>query len=91
FILFPPDLEFFIDRTSERDGFNPNLEIDLTEVPAVRKDIAPLPIQATLKEALDLMNHDRLDALYIVHHNKEIAGIVTRDMVERFYTQKNNQ
>ncbi|WP_290703209.1 chloride channel protein [Amphritea sp.] len=90
FILFPPDLEFFIDRISERDGFNPTLEIDLAEVPAVRKDIAPLPIQATLKEALDLMNHDRLDALYIVHHNKEIAGIITRDMVEHFYTQKNN-
>ena len=88
FILFPADLEYFINRVSERDGFNPDLQLDLTEVPAVRKDIAPLAISATLKEALDKMNHHRLDALCIENLNHEIAGIVTRDQVEHFYTQK---
>lgn len=87
-ILFPADLEYFIKAISERDGFNPDLRLDLTEVPAVRKDIAPLPINATLKEALDKMNHDRLDALYIEKLNHDIAGIITRDQVEHFYTQK---
>ncbi|MEH6577442.1 MAG: chloride channel protein [Amphritea sp.] len=87
-ILLPADLEYFIQTISERDGFNPEFRLDLTEVPAVRKDIAPLPINATLKEALDKMNHDRLDALYIENLNHEIAGIVTRDQVEHLYTQK---
>jgi len=87
-ILFPADLEYFIRAISNRDGFNPDLRLDLTEVPAVRKDIAPLPINATLKEALDKMNHDRLDALYIEKLNHDIAGIITRDQVEHFYTQK---
>lgn len=87
-ILFPADLEYFIQAISERDGFNPDLRLDLTEVPAVRKDIAPLPINATLKEALDKMNQDRLDALYIEKLNHEIAGIITREQVEHFYTQK---
>jgi len=87
-ILFPPDLGYFIRAMSDKDGFNPELSLDLTEVPAVRKDIAPLPITATLKEALDKMNHDRLDALYIEKLNHEIAGIITREQVEHFYTQK---
>ncbi|WP_432471058.1 chloride channel protein [Amphritea sp. HPY] len=87
-ILFPADLEYFIQAISERDGFNPDLRLDLTEVPAVRKDIAPLPINATLKEALDKMNYERLDALYIEKLNHEIAGIITREQVEHFYTQK---
>lgn len=88
YILFPADVEYFIQRMSDRDGYNPELELDLTELPAVRKDIAPLSVNATLKEALDKMNHDRLDALCIIDLNDQISGIITRDQVEHFYTQK---
>ncbi|MBR9868391.1 MAG: chloride channel protein [Oceanospirillales bacterium] len=88
YILLPADLQHFIDRQSERHGFDPQLKLDLMEVPAIRKDIAPLGINATLKEALDRMNSERLDALWIQNYSKEITGTLTREQVEQFYTQK---
>jgi len=88
YILLPADLQHFIDRRSERHGFDPQLEPDLREIPAIRKDIASLGINATLKEALDRMNSERLDALWIQNYSKEITGTLTREQVEQFYTQK---
>ena len=88
YILLPADLQHFIDRRSERHGFDPQLELDLMEIPAIRKDIASLGINATLKEALDRMNSERLDALWIQNYSKEITGTLTREQVEQFYTQK---
>lgn len=88
YLLLPADLQYFLDRESELNGFNPQLELDLLEVPAIRKDIASLGINATLKEALDQMNNERLDALWIQNYSKEITGTITREQVEQFYTQK---
>ncbi|MBN0989230.1 chloride channel protein [Amphritea pacifica] len=88
YILLPADLQYFIDRESELNGFDPQLELDLLEVPAIRKDIVSLGINATLKEALDRMNSERLDALWIQNYSKEITGTLTREQVEQFYTQK---
>ncbi|WP_299202273.1 chloride channel protein [uncultured Amphritea sp.] len=88
YILLPADLQYFIDRETELNGFNPQLELDLLEVPAIRKDIVSLGVNATLKEALDRMNSERLDALWIQNYSKEITGTITREQVEQFYTQK---
>jgi len=88
YILLPADLQIFIDRESEQNGFNPQLELDLLEVPAIRRDIVSLGINATLKEALDKMNSERLDALWIQNYSKEITGIITREQIEQLYTQK---
>ncbi|UTW03533.1 chloride channel protein [Amphritea atlantica] len=88
YILLPSDLQHFIDRQAERHGFDPQLELDLMEMPAIRKDIASLGINATLKEALDQMNNEQLDALWIQNYSKEITGTLTREQVEQFYTQK---
>ncbi|SER10613.1 chloride channel protein, CIC family [Amphritea atlantica] len=88
YMMLPADLQYFIDRESELNGFDPQLELDLMEVPAIRKDIVSLGINATLKEALDRMNSERLDALWIQNYSKEITGTLTREQVEQFYTQK---
>ena len=91
YILLPADLEFYLSQAENipaPDAADP--VIALTEIPALRKDIAPLSINATLKEALDSMNHNRLDALYIIKRNQAVAGIITRAQVEHFYTQKSN-
>ncbi|MBU2966886.1 chloride channel protein [Amphritea sp. 2_MG-2023] len=88
YILLPISLKQFIEQETEQNGFNPSLELTLTEVPAIRKDIVAIGINATLKEALDRMNQQRVDALWIQNYSKEIAGILTREQVEHFYTQK---
>ncbi|WP_243432064.1 chloride channel protein [Aliamphritea spongicola] len=83
-ILLPADLETFISEHPE----DAEHDIDLMEIPALRRDVAPLSIKASLKDALDKMNHDQLDALYVCHLNQQIAGIITRDQIEHLYTQK---
>ncbi|MDO6563890.1 chloride channel protein [Amphritea sp. 1_MG-2023] len=88
YILLPASLEQFMAQQSEQPDFNAEQTLILTEVPAVRKDIAVIGINATLKEALDRMNQQRVDALWIQNYSKEITGILTREQVEHFYTQK---
>lgn len=83
-ILLPADLEAYIREHSEETG----QDIDLMEIPALRKDVSALSIKASLKEALDKMNHDQLDALYVCNINQQVAGIITREQVEHIYTQK---
>ncbi|RTE64627.1 chloride channel protein [Amphritea opalescens] len=88
YILLPASLEQFLAHEGELNDVNLEQMLTLTEVPAVRKDIAAIGINATLKEALDRMNQQQLDALWIQNYSKEITGIITREHVEHFYTQK---
>lgn len=63
--------------------------IDLMEIPAKRFDIIEIREQATLQEALGIMDENSVDALYVTRHaaNKSatILGVVTRQTVESYY------
>ncbi|HQR53430.1 MAG TPA: chloride channel protein [Burkholderiales bacterium] len=64
-------------------------EFDLLEVPAGRLQVAPIPLQATLQEALDTMDTSGVQALFVVPASawEEVHayGVVTRDHIDRSY------
>jgi len=65
---------------------------NLLEIPANRKDLADIDLQATLREALDLIDEKNVGALYVHRISaptiKRVYGIVTRKDIERYYSTK---
>lgn len=63
--------------------------LDLREVPAHRYELAPLRMQATLQEALERLDNNSADALYIEWFDKRhfwrIQGVLTRAQIEAAY------
>ncbi len=68
------------------------IDIDLLKIPADRKDIASVYLQATLEEALDTMDRESVNAVYIFRTtattNDKIYGVVTRESIESHYSYK---
>lgn len=68
------------------------LSVSLLAIPAQRKDVAPLYLQATLQEALDKFSEAKTEALYIERTVapmiKPIMGIVTRADIDNYYQYK---
>lgn len=64
-------------------------EFDLLEIPARRLQLAPLPLQATLHEALEQLERSGAEALYVERMTapgiRPIYGILTREQVESAY------
>ncbi|MET0100463.1 MAG: chloride channel protein [Sedimenticola sp.] len=64
-------------------------EVDLLEIPARRSEVAPIHIQATLQEALELLDGGGAEALYVERTTapgiKRIYGVLTRELVESAY------
>lgn len=64
-------------------------EIDLMEIPANRRDLAPIPYQATLEEAMEQFASSRAEALYVQRHAapmiQRIIGVVLRSEIESYY------
>jgi hypothetical protein len=62
---------------------------DLLEVPAVRLQVAPIQLEATLQEAFDAMEATGAEALYVPRPSASAAdpayGIVTRADIDRHY------
>jgi CIC family chloride channel protein len=83
FILRAEDLSTFIDDAEEIE------EIDLKEIPATRKDVNSILLQATLSEALDTLNNSGVQALYVNRISAplidSVVGIVTREDIESYY------
>ncbi|MEO2177487.1 MAG: chloride channel protein [bacterium] len=82
----------FILRTLDLTAFLAGAQreqIDLNEIPATRKDVAPILLQATLQEALDVLNDTGLQALYVNRISSpmfdSVVGIVTREDIESYY------
>ena len=63
--------------------------IDLLEIPAQRYQLAPLRMQASLQEAMETIDQEHAEALYIEwfdsHHYWRIQGILTREQIESAY------
>jgi CIC family chloride channel protein len=70
-------------ETAEQD------EIDLAEIPATRKDVTSILLQATLTEALDAIKESGLQALYVNRISApmidSVVGIITREDIESYY------
>jgi CIC family chloride channel protein len=64
-------------------------EIDLLKIPARRFDVAPVYLQATLQEALDLLERGPAEALFVERMTapgiKRVYGVLTREDVESAY------
>lgn len=63
--------------------------VNLRDIPATRKDVTAIMLQATLKEALDLMNESGHESLYVNRISAplidSVVGIVTRQDIESYY------
>ncbi|MFT7245676.1 MAG: CIC family chloride channel protein [Candidatus Azotimanducaceae bacterium] len=63
--------------------------VNLKEIPATRKEVSAVMLQATLKEALDIMNGSGHESLYVNRISApmidSVVGIVTRQDIETYY------
>lgn len=82
FILRSEDLENYL--TPETEG-----TVDLVEIPATRKDVTGIYLQATLGEALDALNQSGVQALFVNRISAPLmnspVGILTREDIETYY------
>ncbi len=82
------------EKFSPEDAKNnlKNVSVDLFEIPAQRKDVAPLYFQATLQEALDRFAETKTDILYVERSSglklSRILGVLYRSDVENYYQYK---
>jgi H+/Cl- antiporter ClcA len=89
----PPDLELMaaVDLVRYLQQRPPPAggEIDLMEIPAQRRDVAAVHLQATLQEALEVLDREGAEALYVQRMTApgiyRIYGILTREGVESAY------
>jgi H+/Cl- antiporter ClcA len=64
-------------------------ELDLLSLPATRYELTALRMQATLQEALELLDNSQAEALYIEWYDEDhywrIQGVLTRPLIESAY------
>jgi CIC family chloride channel protein len=78
----------------ENDGIARPIEqeIDLLAIPADRQDLASVYLQANLEEALDTMERENVNAVYIFRTtsptSEKIYGILTKEQIESHYSYK---
>ena len=64
-------------------------QIDLMDIPANRRDIAPVQYQATLEEALNEFDQTSVEALYVQRHVapmiQRVYGVVLKSDIESYY------
>ncbi|MDX1451416.1 MAG: chloride channel protein [Oleiphilaceae bacterium] len=97
-LLPTADLARFLEENeaafiaAEEDPMQERMLINLLEIPAQRKDVAPVYFQATLQEALDRFNESGTEALFVERTSapmiKRVVGIVTRTDIENYYQYK---
>ena len=74
------------DKEEKEGGVD---EIDLLKIPSRRSEVVPVPLQATLQEALELLDGSAAEALYVERMTapgiRRIYGVLTRESVESAY------
>ena len=65
-------------------------ELDLLDLPAARLQFAPIPLEATLQEAVDALDASGAEALYVVARPPSFGappayGVVTRAAIDTYY------
>lgn len=87
-LLATSDLRRFL--LAEHAPTQEHQEISLLAIPAQRKDLQPIAIQATLKEALDRLNQSGSEALYVRGWSGSIVGTLTYDDLRNYMNQQQN-
>lgn len=80
-LLQPADLHLHLQNVSDDQLIN------LTEIPARRYDLARISADANLYEALQLMNHHQVDALWVesLADQHQPLGIISRIKIDNYY------
>ncbi len=82
FILRAEDLAIYLQKSDSDD-------IDLRGIPATRRDVTSILLQATLTEALDAINAKGVEALYVNRISApmidSVVGIITKADIESYY------
>jgi len=86
------DLARHLEDTAKQvaeEGIPAPESVDLMEIPAHRRDIAPVQYQATLEEALHEFDTTRAEALYVQRHVapmiQRVYGVVLQSDIESYY------
>ncbi|MEH6561186.1 MAG: chloride channel protein [Marinobacter sp.] len=86
------DLARYLEDTEETatgEADEPPETIDLMDIPANRRDIAPVQYQATLEEALHEFETTSAEALYVQRHVapmiQRVYGVVLKSDIESYY------
>ncbi|XOB93305.1 chloride channel protein [Pseudomonadota bacterium 24LQ007] len=86
------DLARFLEDTEKQaaeEGTELPESIDLMEIPANRRDVAPVQYQATLEEALQQFDSTQAEALYVQRHVapmiQRVYGVVLQTDIEIYY------
>ncbi len=77
-----------MDLARQRKESPDVVELDLLELPAERLQVAPITLQATLREALDVMDTTGAEALYVERPAYAAAvtyGVITRPDIDKSY------
>ncbi|MCW8999231.1 MAG: chloride channel protein, partial [Kangiellaceae bacterium] len=96
YVLEQQELEKENREQAEEEGVDyqpPEKEsIDLLKIPADRQNIASVYLQGNLEEALDTMDREDVDAVYIFRTTApmtdKIYGVLTREQIESHYSYK---
>jgi len=86
------DLARYIEDTEKlvsEEEIEPPESIDLMDIPANRRDVAPVQYQATLEEALNEFDATNAEALYVQRHVapmiQRVYGVVLKADIESYY------
>ncbi|MDX1558477.1 MAG: chloride channel protein [Marinobacter sp.] len=77
------------EKLAAEDEIEPPESIDLMDIPANRRDVAPVQYQATLEEALHEFDTTNAEALYVQRHVapmiQRVYGVVLKADIESYY------
>ncbi|WP_298452696.1 chloride channel protein [uncultured Marinobacter sp.] len=86
------DLARYLEDSAEaasNETNEPVESIDLMDIPAHRRDIAPVQYQATLEEAMHEFENTSAEALYVQRHVapmiQRVYGVVLKSDIESYY------
>ncbi|MDY6840606.1 MAG: chloride channel protein [Pseudomonadota bacterium] len=86
------DLARYLEDTEKlvaEEEIEPPEAIDLMDIPANRRDVAPVQYQATLEEALNEFDATDAEALYVQRHLapmiQRVYGVVLKTDIESYY------
>lgn len=82
-LLQPADLNAYL----QEQGTDSDSRINLQDIPARRYDLARIAADANLFEALELMNQQQVDALWVesLTDSHQPLGIISREKIDNYY------
>ena len=84
------DLQLYLQQLPETEAIvktdktTPDC-IDLMAIPALRHDLTEISIQASLHEALEMLNQKNRDALCVLNHSNAPIGLLLRSAITHHF------